>query len=210
MFVLCRFLCVVKIILTTLCFTFFPTFNKTQNDNQIKTTQPNATKTNSTQRNANQFNPTQRTATQTNKTNQTKTKQIRPFQILQGYGLLFDLSDNATAHKLVTTAYESQKPIAAVCHGPAALAKIKLSDDETFLIADKQVTGFTREEEVAMGTLDAIPYLLEEKMMEGGAVYRKKAAWKELVVVDGLLITGQNPQSAHGVGKALAAMLKKE
>lgn len=127
-----------------------------------------------------------------------------------GYGLLFDLSDNATAHKLVTTAYESQKPIAAVCHGPAALAKIKLSDDETFLIADKQVTGFTREEEVAMGTLDAIPYLLEEKMMEGGAVYRKKAAWKELVVVDGLLITGQNPQSAHGVGKALAAMLKKE
>jgi putative intracellular protease/amidase len=69
------------------------------------------------------------------------------------------------------------------------------------------VTGFTREEEVAMKTLDLVPYLLEERMLEVGATYRKKARWQVLVVVDGNLITGQNPASAGAVGEALARAL---
>jgi putative intracellular protease/amidase len=125
-----------------------------------------------------------------------------------GYGLLFDLTENETAHKITRAIYEAGKPISAVCHGPAALALIKLSDG-TGLIDGKDVTGFTREEEVAMDTLSAIPFVLEERMIENGGVYRKKKAWQPLVVEDGLLITGQNPQSAGPVGKALAARLAK-
>lgn len=121
---------------------------------------------------------------------------------------VFDLTNDELAHKTTASFYEAGKPVAAVCHGPAALAKIKLSDG-TGLVDGKNVTGFTREEEVVMDTLSAIPFVLEELMIQNGAIYQKKATWKEFVVTDGLLITGQNPGSATGVGKALAAMLKK-
>lgn len=123
-----------------------------------------------------------------------------------GYGLLFDLCEDETAHKITRTIYEAGKPVSAVCHGPAALALIKLSDGSG-LIEGKNVTGFTLGEEKAMDTLDAIPFVLEERMVENGGIYRKVKNWKSLVVEDGLLITGQNPGSAGDVGKALAARL---
>lgn len=123
-----------------------------------------------------------------------------------GYGLLFDLVDNAQSARLTTAVYERGGPVAAVCHGPAALSGVTLSDG-TGLIADKNVTGFTREEEVAMKTLDKIPFLLEEAMINKGATYQKKSAWSDFVITDGRLITGQNPASAAGVGRALAQAL---
>ena len=123
-----------------------------------------------------------------------------------GYGLLFDLIEDGESARICAALYERGCPVSAVCHGPAALSRVKLSDG-TGLIAGKQVTGFTREEEVAMDTLDKIPFLLEQAMMESGATYRKVAAWQELVVTDGNLITGQNPPSAGAVGEALVARL---
>ena len=123
-----------------------------------------------------------------------------------GYGLLFDLCENETAHYITRAIYEAEKPVSAVCHGPAALALIQLSDN-TGLIDGKNVTGFTRGEEVAMDTLSAVPFLVEERMMEYGGIYQMKKNWDTLVVEDGLLITGQNPPSASGVGKALAVRL---
>ncbi|MEO1335650.1 MAG: type 1 glutamine amidotransferase domain-containing protein, partial [Myxococcota bacterium] len=123
-----------------------------------------------------------------------------------GYGLLFDLVDSETSQALIRKVYEDNKPVAAVCHGPATLSRVKLSDGSA-LIADRQVTGFTREEEIAMNTLDKIPFLLEEAMIDSGGVYRKKSKWSVLVVEDGRLITGQNPASAKDVGVALARAL---
>ena len=123
-----------------------------------------------------------------------------------GYGLLFDLSDDADSQRLAVHFHERGAPVAAVCHGPAALARARRSDG-TYLLEGREVTGFTREEEVAMKTLDVVPYLLEERMLEVGATYRKKAKWKVLVVEDGNLITGQNPASAAAVGEALARAL---
>ncbi|MFT6232436.1 MAG: putative intracellular protease/amidase [Myxococcota bacterium] len=123
-----------------------------------------------------------------------------------GYGLLFDLVDDADSHRVAKSFFARNAPVAAVCHGPAALSRIAL-DDGTFMIKDRDVTGFTRSEEVAMKTLESIPFLLEDAMTDAGGVYRKMAAWAVHVVEDGPLITGQNPPSAAAVGQALAVRL---
>ena len=124
-----------------------------------------------------------------------------------GYGLLFDVVEDPDSLRLTAAMDRLGRPIAAVCHGTAALSAVVLEDGRR-LVEGKHLTGFTREEEVAMKTLDKIPFLLEERMIESGAIYRKKAKWKVLVVTDGTLITGQNPASAAGVGEALAAALR--
>lgn len=123
-----------------------------------------------------------------------------------GYGLLFDLVDNADSQRVAAAIYDQGGVVAAVCHGPAALANVTLSDGRR-LVDGRQVTGFTHEEETRMKTLELIPFLLEQKLIDRGAVYRKRKAWGALVVEDDRLITGQNPGSAKGVGEALAARL---
>lgn len=123
-----------------------------------------------------------------------------------GFGLLYDLSENETAAALTARLYEAGGVVGAVCHGPAGLLPVKLSDGRA-LIADKQITSFTREEEVAFGTIDKIPFLLEEKLVETAKSFTKIAPWGEHVIIDGRVITGQNPASAHAVGKAMVKSL---
>jgi putative intracellular protease/amidase len=123
-----------------------------------------------------------------------------------GYGLLFDLVENTEFANISRVIYERGGIISAVCHGPAALHPITLNDGSSIL-EGKQVTGFTREEEIAMNTLDKVPFLVEEKLLEKAASYTKVAAWGTNVITDGRVITGQNPGSAHGVGEALVKQL---
>ncbi|MCW8345049.1 type 1 glutamine amidotransferase domain-containing protein [Vibrio sp. ZSDZ65] len=123
-----------------------------------------------------------------------------------GFGLLSDLASNDDFARLAATHYEDGGVIAAVCHGPAALLPITLSNGEK-LLASKSVTGFTREEEVDFGTIDNIPFLLEEALARNAARFNKVQPWHELVLTDERVITGQNPTSAHAVGKALVAAL---
>ncbi len=123
-----------------------------------------------------------------------------------GYGLLFDLVDDERVHALVRAFYERGTPIAAVCHGPAALVRV-CDDEGRALLAGRRTSGFTREEEVAMNTLADIPFVLEEALVDAGAIYEKRARWQPHVVVDGPWITGQNPASAAAVGEALARAL---
>ncbi|TMP27575.1 type 1 glutamine amidotransferase domain-containing protein [Pseudoalteromonas rubra] len=123
-----------------------------------------------------------------------------------GFGLLSDLATDSQFAELAATHYEAGGVIAAVCHGPAALLPITLSNGDA-LIADKSVTCFTREEEIDFGTINDIPFLLEEAIARKAAQYRKVQPWQELVIEDARLITGQNPASAHAVGMALAKHL---
>lgn len=122
-----------------------------------------------------------------------------------GFGLLSDLSTNEEVAKLTAQHYDAGGLVGAVCHGPAALLPIVLANGEP-LLAGKKVTGFTQDEEVAAGTINKIPFVLQESL-EKAADYSKVADWQEYVVIDGRLITGQNPASAHGVGKAMVAAL---
>ena len=123
-----------------------------------------------------------------------------------GFGLLSDLAMNQDFAKLSAKHYEDGGLIGAVCHGPAALLPITLSNGEK-LLANKSVTGFTREEEIDFGTIDNIPFLLEESLTRTSARYNKMQPWQEFVVEDDRVITGQNPSSAHAVAQALVKHL---
>jgi putative intracellular protease/amidase len=125
-----------------------------------------------------------------------------------GFGLLSDLASDKAFAALSAKHYENGGVIAAVCHGPAALLPITLSNGES-LLSNKSVTGFTREEEIDFGTIDDVPFLLEESLARNAARYNKVQPWGEFVVEDDRVITGQNPSSAHAVAKALVNHLTK-
>ena len=123
-----------------------------------------------------------------------------------GFGLLSDLAVNKDFATIAAKHYEDGGVVASVCHGPAALLPITLSNGEK-LLASKSVTGFTREEEIDFGTINDIPFLLEESLARSAARFSKVQPWQELVIVDERVITGQNPTSAHGVGQKLVEIL---
>lgn len=125
-----------------------------------------------------------------------------------GFGLLSDLATNEDFAKLSAEHYENGGILAAVCHGPAALLPINLSNSES-LLATKSVTGFTREEEIDYGTINDIPFLLEEALTRKASRFNKVQPWGSFVIEDDRVITGQNPASAHAVGQALVQQLTK-
>ncbi|ESP90661.1 MULTISPECIES: type 1 glutamine amidotransferase domain-containing protein [Pseudoalteromonas] len=125
-----------------------------------------------------------------------------------GFGLLNDLAEDKVMASLAATHYENGGIIAAVCHGPAALLPITLSSGE-LLLADKKVTSFTREEEVDFGTIEDIPFLLEESLTRKAAQFNKVQPWQSFVIEDDRLITGQNPASAHAVGELLVSKIAR-
>lgn len=119
-----------------------------------------------------------------------------------GFGLLSDLAEHKGVAAKTASFYESGGLIGAVCHGPAALLPVTLSNGQP-LLEKHVVAGFTREEEVEFGTIDKIPFLLEEALTRSSRKYVKRSPWSENVIVDDQLITGQNPASAGGVGEAI-------
>jgi len=125
-----------------------------------------------------------------------------------GFGLLSDLATNEDFAKLSAKHYEDGGILAAVCHGPAGFLPITLSSGKK-LLAEKSVTAFSREEEIDFGTIDKIPYLLEESLTRIAAQYRKVQPWQEFIIEDGRVISGQNPGSAKAVGKAIVRQLTK-
>ncbi|KAL6406562.1 ThiJ/PfpI family protein [Ilyonectria robusta] len=116
---------------------------------------------------------------------------------------MFDLAVDTTSHALVREFYESGKIVSAVCHGPAALVNIKLSDG-TYMVKDQAVTGFSNAEEDAYKFTDAMPFLLEDELRNHGGKYEKADQLFGVKVVvsgkSGNLVTGQNPPSAGVIG----------
>lgn len=124
-----------------------------------------------------------------------------------GHGPMWDLNKDADVVRLVQNFYKQNKPVAAVCHGPAALLNAKGHDGE-LLIKGKKVTGFTNTEEETVKLTEVVPFLLEDALKSAGAEYSKKDDWQSYTVQDGLLLTGQNPASSEQVAKDLLRMLK--
>lgn len=125
---------------------------------------------------------------------------------------MFDLAVDPTSHALIREFYESNKLVSAVCHGPAALVNVKLSDG-TYMVQGQTVTGFSNAEEDAYKFTDAMPFLLEDKLKEHGGQYEKAdQLFGVKVVTSGKsknLITGQNPPSAGVIGKVLLQAIQK-
>jgi putative intracellular protease/amidase len=123
-----------------------------------------------------------------------------------GHGPLWDLAEDADSIDLIEAFMAAGKPVAAVCHAPAIFRHTKAGDGKP-LVSGRNVTGFTNTEEDAAGLTDVVPFLVEDMLVQNGGVYSKAADYAPHVVVDGMLITGQNPASSEDAAKALLKLL---
>lgn len=119
---------------------------------------------------------------------------------------MFDLAVDSRVKELLRHFAEKGKVYAAVCHGPAALVGATTSDGKS-LISGKRLTAFTNSEEHEVQLDKVVPFLLEDKLRAEGAQFEGGANWTDHVVTDGLLITGQNPQSSASTAQAVIAHL---
>lgn len=123
-----------------------------------------------------------------------------------GHGTMWDFPDNADLARLAARIYERGGVVAAVCHGPSALVNLTLADG-SYLVAGKRVAAFTNDEEAAVGLTDVVPFLLADRLAAAGAVPVPAPTFAEQVIVDGRLVTGQNPASARGTAEAAVKVL---
>jgi putative intracellular protease/amidase len=123
-----------------------------------------------------------------------------------GHGPLWDLSEDRDSIGIIESMYGAGKPVAAVCHGPAAFRSARAPDGSP-LVQGKSVTGFANTEEAAAGLTEVVPFLVEDMLKENGGKYTKAADWQPHAVTDGNVITGQNPASSESTAKALLAQL---
>ncbi|WP_374583357.1 type 1 glutamine amidotransferase domain-containing protein [Pseudoduganella sp.] len=124
-----------------------------------------------------------------------------------GHGVLWDFPDNAELQALARDIYEQGGYVASVCHGAVGLLNIRLSDG-TLLVAGKQVTGFSDEEERLAELDQYVPFLTETELRKRGAHYAKaEQPWQPFAVADQRLVTGQNPASGAAVAQLLLQQL---
>lgn len=128
--------------------------------------------------------------------------------IVGGKGAMFDLPKEKALQKLIASIYENNGVVAAVCHGPAALVNVTLSNGE-YLVAGKAVNGFTNDEERLFGQkwINQFDFLLEDKLTSIGGLFQSSPIMLEHVAKADRLITGQNPSSTVGVAKAMLEIL---
>lgn len=126
-----------------------------------------------------------------------------------GHGTMYDFPNNEYIQSIVKNQFESNKMVAAICHGVGGLLNVKLSDGE-YLIKDKTITGFNWFEESLAGRKKEVPFNLESSLIERGANYKKAfIPMTSKVIVDGQLITGQNPFSSKEIARVIMKELKK-
>ena len=126
-----------------------------------------------------------------------------------GHGPLWDLAEDPQSRALIERTLAEGKPVTLVCHAPAVLKNVTAKDGSP-LVAGKRVTGFTNEEEAAVGLTEVVPFLLEDALQQLGAKFSKTEAFRPHVVREGLLITGQNPASSEPAAQALLEALTSE
>ena len=124
-----------------------------------------------------------------------------------GHGPLWDLAESEVSARLIESFYNANKPVAFVCHAPAALKNVKNISGEP-LVKGKKVTGFTNSEEELVGLTNVVPFLVEDMLKEKGGIYSKSNDFEAYALEDGLLITGQNPASSQKVAELLLTKLE--
>jgi putative intracellular protease/amidase len=109
---------------------------------------------------------------------------------------------------LIESFYNSGKPVALVCHSPGVLHRVTYKGE--LLVKGKHVTGFTNGEEAEVQLTHVVPFLVEDELLRLGAIYEKVANWQPFSVVDGRLITGQNPASSTSAAQNLVNLLARK
>lgn len=124
-----------------------------------------------------------------------------------GHGPLWDLAEDRSSIALIEHFQAHNKPVAAVCHAPGVLRHVKAVNGKP-LVSGKKVTGFSNSEEAAVQLTEVVPFLVQDMLITNGGHYSSANDWQSHVVVDGLLITGQNPSSSDATAEALIKLLK--
>jgi len=122
-----------------------------------------------------------------------------------GHGPMWDLVDNPESIALIESFYNSGKPVAAVCHSPAVFHRVMYNGAP--LVRGKRVTGFTNGEEEAVQLTKVVPFLVEDELKRIGGLYEKAADWESFAVVDGRVVTGQNPASSTAAAQSVMKLL---
>jgi putative intracellular protease/amidase len=123
-----------------------------------------------------------------------------------GHGPMWDLTEDKDSIALIEAFYNSGKPVATVCHAPAVLHRVKI--DGKPIVEGKRVTGFTNSEEEAVHLTKVVPFLVEDELKRLGGLFEKVDDWQVLTIVDGRLITGQNPASSGPAAQDLIKLLE--
>jgi len=123
-----------------------------------------------------------------------------------GLAPMVDMPENPLLKKVIRETYERNAVVGAVCHGPVSLLNVKLSDG-SYLVAGKNISSFTTEEEKNYALAD-VPFDLQTALTQQGAIYHTAAPWQPFSITDGNLVTGQNPASGKGVGEKIVNLLE--
>ena len=125
-----------------------------------------------------------------------------------GHGPMWDLAESPVSIALLESFYNSGKVIALVCHSPGVLRHVTYKGEP--LVKGKRVTGFTNGEEADVQLTHVVPFLVEDELLRLGAIFEKVANWQPFSIVDGRLVTGQNPASSTSAAQKLLKLLAGE
>jgi len=118
-----------------------------------------------------------------------------------GHGPLWDLADDASSIALIEAFYGAGKPVSAVCHAPAVLRRVVIDGEP--IVKGRRVTGFSNSEEAAVGLIDVVPFLVEDELVRLSGCYEKSPDWQSFALVDGRLVTGQDPDWSEAAAEQL-------
>ena len=147
----------------------------------------------------------QKALSQTVKLADTKSEDYDTVFYVGGHGPMWDLAESPVSIALIESFYNSGKPIALVCHSPGVLRHVTYQGAP--LVKGKRVTGFTNGEEEEVQLTHVVPFLVEDELTRLGAIFDKLPNWQPHAVVDGRLITGQNPASSTVAAQNLMNLL---
>lgn len=122
-----------------------------------------------------------------------------------GHGPMWDLAESPVSIALIESFYNSGKPVALVCHSPGVLHRVTYRGAP--IVKGRRVTGFTNGEEEEVQLTKVVPFLVEDELKRLGAIFERVPNWQPFSIVDGRLITGQNPASSTSAAQALLKLL---
>jgi putative intracellular protease/amidase len=147
----------------------------------------------------------QKALAQTARLSDMKSEDFDTIFYVGGHGPMWDLVDNPASISLIESFYNAGKPVAAVCHSPAVFHRVMYQGRP--LVEGKRVTGFTNGEEAAVKLTKVVPFLVEDELKRIGGLYEKAADWESFAIVDGGIVTGQNPASSTAAVRELLKVL---
>jgi putative intracellular protease/amidase len=124
-----------------------------------------------------------------------------------GHGPMWDLAESPVSIALIESFYNSGKPVALVCHSPGVLHRVTYKGAP--IVKGKRVTGFANSEEEEVHLTNVVPFLVEDELKRLGGHYEKAPNWQSFAIVDGLLVTGQNPASSTAAAQALLKLFSQ-